>query len=273
MLEENFALIVAVVALLYSFGIRKLQYAFGNQKEMEALQKETKALNEEYKKAAKEKNETRMERLMKKQQETFPKMGKLMMGQFKVMGVVLLLFFGMMWTLNEFNPFKKDDVFIQLVDDGTGCDSVADDLVYSGCYKLSNDNYGPWVVVVDAYNGNPFAQNSTSFLYKEGSLELLYTEVKGEAMGVSTDKEEYLPGEVVKITATPGRKPEKIEAKLNMGTWFYVDLPFTIPLLNIQRINQPYWWFITVTILSGLIITPIYKKLQKQGDTNAVAKK
>lgn len=274
MFEENFVLIVTIIALLYSIAVRKLQYSFGNQSEMDAFQKESKAVNDEFQKASKEKNEVRMQALMEKQKEMFPKMGKLMMGQFKVMGIVLIMFLGIMWVLGEIDPFKKDDISITLVDDGSGCDSVAEDLIYSGCYKLSSTYYGSWVVMAQAYNNNnPFAQNSTHFIYKEESPGPLYKEVKGEPLGVSTDKERYLPDETVKITATLGTKAEKVEAILNNGTWFYVDLPFAIPLLNIQRIHQAYWWFITVTILSGLLITPIYKKLQKQGDKNAVAKK
>lgn len=273
MLEENFVLIVTVIALVYSLGIRMLQYKFGNQREMEEFQKESKALNAEFKKASDEKNDSRVKVIMEKQKQLFPRMGKLMMGQFKVMIPILIIFVGMMWLFDNFDPFKNDDITLELLDDGSGCDSVADDLIYSGCYKLSDENYGPWVVFIEAYDENPFAQNSTAFLYKEGSFESLPSEVKGEPIGVTLDKEEYSPGETVKITATPERKAEKVEAVLNSGSWFYVDLPFTIPLLNINRINDPYWWFITVTILSGLIISPIYKKLMKKGENDAITKK
>lgn len=274
MFEDNFVLIVTIVALIYSVCVRALQFKLGNQKEMEALNKETKELNKEYKKASEEKNQAKMEAIMKKQQAVFPKMGKTMMGQFKVMAVVIVIFLGVTWVLSSVDPFQKDDALISLVDDGFGCDSTAGDLIYSGCYDLSGDNFGSWVVTVNAYKGDIFAQNSTGFDYKETTEGPLFLEIKGEPVGVSTDKEKYLPGETVKVIAHLSEKPEKVEARFNLGTWFYVDLPFTIPILNIQRIHQPYWWFITVTIVSGLIITPIYKKIHKkmEGDKDAITK-
>ncbi|MFA5050004.1 MAG: EMC3/TMCO1 family protein [Candidatus Micrarchaeia archaeon] len=272
MFEEYFFLIVALLAISYSLLIRKLQYKFGNQKEMEELQKETKMVNEEYKQASKEKNQARMDSLMKKQQEIFPKMGKLMMGQFKVMGMILIIFLGLMWVVNYMDPFTKDDIKIILLDDGANCDSIANDNIYSACYLLNSKTTGSWAVTINAYeNGNMFSQNSTYFIYNGKHNPPLYLEVKGEPMEISLDKLNYLEGEEVKITAKPSKKADLIEATLNNGTWFYVDLPFSIPVLEIKRIHQPYWWFITITILIGLIITPIYRKIK--GDMHAKAKK
>ena len=95
--------------------------------------------------------------------------------------------------------------------------------------------------------------------------------VKGDVIGVSIDKEEYSIGDTIKVTATPSKTYEKVDAVLNSGTWFYVDLPFTIPIINVNRINDIYFFFITISILSGLIISPIYKKMF--GDNDAKAKK
>ncbi len=266
MLEENFPLLIALVALLYSLITRVLQFKLGNQKEMEALQKQSKVLNEEFKQAQKDENQARMDLIMEKQKAHLGKMGPMMMGQFKVMAVILVFFFGFMWVIDAINPFVQDDILLRLVDDGSGCDSIPGDSIYSGCHTLSNiDNVGPWVATVSAYDsgGGEFAKDSTYFIHQDGLPDLLPLVKEKDPIEVNVEKTHYSTGETVKITAIPSKNASKLTAVLNNATWFYVDLPFTIPLLNVQRISQPYWWFIFVTIIAGLIITPLYKKYRK----------
>ncbi len=77
--------------------------------------------------------------------------------------------------------------------------------------------------------------------------------MKGEQVSASTDKREYNPGEIVKLYAFDMNAVSAV-AVLDNGTVFYVDLPFTIPLIftNVQRIYQAYWWFIFISLIANL---------------------
>ncbi|MBN2478118.1 DUF106 domain-containing protein, partial [Candidatus Micrarchaeota archaeon] len=118
---EYFFIIVTVLALAYSIFARVIQYRFGNQKEMEEINKKSRELNEKYKKATEEKNDAKAEAIMKEQTALLGGMGKMMMGQFKVMAMILVVFFGLMWIVGQIDPYTADDISLILVDDGTGC--------------------------------------------------------------------------------------------------------------------------------------------------------
>jgi len=265
MFEEYFFLFVTVLAIIYAILARVLQFKFGNQRDMEALNKETKEVNAAYKKAADEKNKEKMDLYMKKQQQLFPKMGKVMIGQFKVMAIVLVIFLGLTWVIGTINPYGADDITIHLFDNGLGCDVHAGDGIYSGCYNLTIGNPGQWTTTVNVYDDNNaiLAQNSSSFSYIHSNKGQLYLPKKGKPVSVLFSKEVYSYGEQLSVYAVPSEELgniDKVDATFNMGTWFYVDLPVTIPFLNISRIVQSYWWFILVSLLFGLVFSPIYKK-------------
>ena len=259
---DNFFILVTLVAIVYAILVRKIQFTFGNQEEMKKFQEESKVLQEELKKATKENNQARVDRLMEQQKAMFPKMGGMMMGQFKTMGIILILLFGLSTTLNFLDDSHLDDVIVQLNDAGMDCDLILGDSIYSGCYTPETENYGTWTIKVNAYdqNNNSFSQDMISFGYKERTGPG-YVDKNGDPIELELDKEIYSPGDLITVTAKPSKVPSRMDAAFNMGTWFYVDLPFTIPILEIQRIHTPYWWFIFVAIIGGLIITPIYKKL------------
>ncbi len=44
---------------------------------------------------------------------------------------------------------------------------------------------------------------------------------------------------------------------------FYVDLPVTIPLINLRRIYDSQSWFIFSAIIIGLFINPVVSLMEK----------
>jgi len=260
---ELYVIIIAVVALIYSFIARALQFKIGNRIEMQALQKESKKLNEELKEAKKGDNETKVNDLMKKQMELFPKMSKLMLGQFKVMFVIIAIFLACTWAVGQFDPTINDDVVIELNDAGLGCDKIAGDGVYTECYKLEEGSEGLWNVGIQLHSsdGGIIGENKTSFIYETGDISKEVLRYKGEMIGVVTDKTLYHTGDEIIIYSTPS-KDGKVTAIIDQGTFFFVDLPFTIPILNVQRIGEVYWWFIFVSLISGLLLSVILNKIK-----------
>jgi hypothetical protein len=43
-----------------------------------------------------------------------------------------------------------------------------------------------------------------------------------------------------------------------------VDLPIAIPILNVQTIYQPYWWFILISLITNLSLSVALGKLRKK---------
>lgn len=266
MVDNLFVIIVTIIAIIYSLVVRKLQYKFGNKKEMEAFQAESKRIQGEYNQATKEKNTGRSERLAEEQKQLLGRMGGLMFGQIKVMLIVIVVFLGVLWFVSYIDPHTKDDVKLSLLDNGVGCDKIAEDNIFSGCYELKNSNYGYWTATVSAYgsNGALIAQNGTRFIYKEASKVSGFYEKKGKPLGISLDSENYYPGQTVTITTKLNETPSKVQAVLDSGSFFYAELPFTIPIFNVKVINRTYWWFIFISIIMSLIIVPVYTKIEKK---------
>ena len=241
-----------------------MQNKFTDRTAMQALQKQSGELSKKHKEAADRKDQQQMDELMKQQMELFPKMNNLMIGQFKVMFVILAFFAGFIWVVNHFDPTMQDDITLAMQDDGQGCDKNANDGLFTTCF--SPTKAGTWVAHAKLYNGeNVVGENSTAFIYGAINQDDVYLPKKGEALSVYTDKKEYLPNDQVMIFAN-ATNARKITVQLDSTTRFFVDLPFTIPILNVHRIYEPYWWFIFVTVITGLLISigfNIYEKTKK----------
>jgi uncharacterized membrane protein (DUF106 family) len=267
MVFDNYVTLVALAAVFYALVVRIIQNKLTDRTLMKKIQEESKHLSKELKEANEAKDQARIDAAMKKQMEFFPKMNKVMIGQFKPMIVILIVLYGFNWVISTFDPSLTDDTIIALNDLGAECDKLADDGIYSGCYEIANENTGKWVVTAKAYKGESEAgMNSTYFLYnmdenKDNHLE----PATGESFSVSTDQDSYYSGDTVAIFADAPIGTTQVSASLNNGTSFYVDLPFTIPILNVQRIQQPYWWFIFIAIIAGIIMSLVYGRLQKAG--------
>ncbi|MBI2079273.1 DUF106 domain-containing protein [Candidatus Micrarchaeota archaeon] len=258
-----YTIMVTLASIIYSFVIREVQNRLGNQEEMKRFQEETKKLNDELKEASKRNDKSKMDEINKKQMEMFPKMSKMLFGQFKTVGVVLIVFFAFSWAVGFFDPTVKDDVTLELKDDGNNCDLAANDKIYGVCFTPT-ENEGPWITHLKIYNGGDLIiENYDKFLVGKGNLEEAFIKQgKGDPVEIEFNKKQINLNEQIEMRIQPS-KGHKFEITLNSGTWFYVDLPFTIPILEIKRINESYWWFIFVAIISGLVISFIMGKLKK----------
>jgi hypothetical protein len=290
MVFETFSALVGVLALAYAGMARFVQNKLIDRKEMEAIQKESKALSQEYDKAQKSKDKKRMEEALQKQMEFLPRMNKAMMGQFKPMLVILAVFAVFTAILGQLDPSVKDDIRLNLTDDGRGCDKAAADGIFSGCYKLdaANTNYGKWTIVATAFEGSTqIGKNETYFLYNPSpaNVDTYVERGTGEDVAVSTDKDKYTGGDTVTIYASPANitkgssflfiptapprktQVDRVEAVLSNGTYFHVDLPFAIPLVMVNnKVYQPYTWFIMISLIANLTLSAAmgqYDKMQR----------
>lgn len=271
---ELFIGLVTVLSLAY-VGISKfIQDKMTDRKAMSEMQSESKRLNEEFEAAKKRDDKARMDQIMKEQMEFLPKMNSVMFSQFKPMIVVLGVFLILTWGVGQIDPTVKDDIRLAMKDDGLGCDLKAGDGIYSACYDIPADaNNGKWQYSAKAMNdgGGEIGHNSSYFLVGSGKVENTYTDApRGDPVSLSTDKASYNPGESVKLSAV-SQKAVSMEAILDNGTVFFVDLPFSIPILNVQRIYQPYWWFIFVSLIGNLGIS-LVMAIRNRGENAGVKK-
>ncbi|MFH0885162.1 MAG: EMC3/TMCO1 family protein [Candidatus Micrarchaeota archaeon] len=284
MVIETFTALVGFLALIYAGITKFVQGKLVDKSEMEAMQAESKRLNEEFQKAQKADDKKKMDRIMKEQMEFLPRMNTVMFKQFRPMFVILIIFAGFIWVVNEFDPFIKDDIRLNLTDDGQGCDRFPGDGTFTGCFRLDGTSFGKWTVKAKAIeNGADVADNETFFIYNPTSDADRYTEQgKGEDMELSTDKQEYVSGETVVITAVPANMTkgssfiiqlaapreldvDRVEATVSNGTYFRADLPLAIPLLEIKSIYQPYWWFIFISLIANLGLGFVMGQVKKKG--------
>lgn len=265
---NSFVLLVAGLAVAYTSIVIFVQQKLTDKKAMDEMQQESKRLSDEYKKAQEAKDKAKMEEITQKQLDFLPKMNGVMFGQFKVMFVVLAIFFTFNWLVGYIDPTVKDDILVKLKDDGKGCDLVAADHIYSACYGLANNtNYGKWMVDFKLLkDGAEIGQNSTYIVYNSDNVSDTFVEgPKNEPFGVSTDKLNYDSGQTIKIFANDsGTKGTEVDATLNNGTEFYVDLPITIPIINVKRIHQPYWWFILISLITNITVSTAMGRYSKR---------
>lgn len=258
-----YAVLVTIAAIVYSFATREIQFKYGNQTQMTEFQKRSKELTDQMNEANKQKDQKKMEEIMKKQAQLMPEMSKLMLGQFKLMIPILLIFFAFTWLVGHFDPTATDDYILQLTDDGKNCDKIADDRIFSVCITPKNENYGVWQLDVKAINGGNIAgENSTYFYYVKEDMTFSKGP-KGEPVELTLSSNKIGKGETVTLTAY-SKNAQTVQVTVNNGTHFYVDLPFTIPVVNVSRINEAYWWFIFVALISGLAISFIMGKIRNK---------
>ncbi|MBN1170337.1 DUF106 domain-containing protein [Candidatus Micrarchaeota archaeon] len=264
MVLEYFAELVGVLAIAYAGIAKFLQSKLIDKSIAESVQAKSKKLNQEFKKAKEKGNQAEMEKIMKKQMDILPEMNKVMFAQFKPMIIILIIFFAFTWIVNLVDPTGEDDFIIRLYDDGKDCDAAVDG-IYSGCFELDNSNYGKWGVTVHGFrNGVNIGSNSTFFSYNQEIDDSYIETATGEAIAISTDRSSYAPGEKVFVFAQ-AENISKLEATIDNGTSFRVDLPVTIPLLNVQRIYHPYWWFILISLIANLSLSLIISQAKKRG--------
>lgn len=272
---ETYVLLVALAAVIYSGIARFLQAKLINKKEMADIQEESKRLSEEYKAANKSGDKARIDAAMQKQMDLLPKMNSVMFAQFKPLIIILMVFFVFNWAITTYDPSKPDDLSFTLKDDGKGCDKGAADNIYSLCFSMNGTDYGKWWVSARAMGGgSDLGDNTTILLYNVETPHDMYVPVaKGGAVSISLDKQVYYPGDKALITVIPPDGTSEVQVSLDEGTEFYVDLPITIPLLNLQRLYGPSSWFIFVALISGIVISLIQSRLDKSSAGKNTEKK
>ncbi|MEM4359915.1 MAG: EMC3/TMCO1 family protein [Candidatus Bilamarchaeaceae archaeon] len=255
--------LVAAAAIIYSIIAREVQNRMIDRKEIEDIQKESKRLSKEYKEAAEKSDRARMDKIMSEQMALLPRMNKMMFNQFKPMIIILVIFGLFTYVVNHFDPSTSDDIKLQMKDDGSNCDERAGDGIYTACFNISGANYGKWVAVVRALNGGTeVGRNATFFYYGERTTEA-YVDRTNANMEIATDKDVYGEGETVRITAKPPQNAHDVAVVINNGTEFKVELPFTLPMVNVKTIYQPYWWFIFISLIFGLSYSFILGRIKK----------
>jgi len=262
MVLEIFTAVVAVLAVGYAGVAKFIQSKLINRDEVEAMQKESKALSEDLKKAKDSGNQARIDAAMQKQMEFLPKMNKIMFAQFKPMIVIMAVFFAMTWVVGHIDPNISDDITVILMDDGEGCDAFADDGIFTACQELEGHE-GKWTATGRAMSGgSELGKNSTYFYYNEVVADSYAEGPTGEPVIIYTEKERYYSGESVKLMAESSRA-DQVVATLDSGSSFSVTLPVTIPLLNVKTIYQPYWWFILISLITNLGLSVVIGQVRK----------
>ncbi|MCK4319497.1 DUF106 domain-containing protein [Candidatus Micrarchaeota archaeon] len=275
---EWFFWFVTLIAIIYTVAVRFIQRKFVDKDKQKGINKKLSENTKKYTEAMKKDNKREVERLQKEQGIIMKEFQGVMFSQFKIMGIVLVFFFGFMWIVNSVDPTVADDQSIIFNDDGLECDETAGDNRFTACFNIQDGNPGPWVVHATAFkDGANLGENATFFYFKEVLPQELYLQKKGNEPSITTNKNLYEENEQVIITVVPPGDATRVEGTVNKGTWFYVDLPFTIPFLNIQRIHQAYWWFIFLSIVFGITVSVLMgiveKSIGKKGDKNAETKR
>jgi hypothetical protein len=283
---QNYPAFLAVLAALYAAASIWLQNNVGGKGRFRAIQAEMREIQLKIGEAAKRKDNKEMDALFSRNMSLTTEMMKLQFA-FLIPLLAALLALAAFFPLVE--PGTQDDVRLPLYDDGlpSHCDTAAMDGIFSNCYQLPQGaQKGAWVI--DAFLLSPtnetLARNATA-IYVEGGkpadiwlqshtqsglLDALMGKVP-HTLSITTDKQNYALGEKVAIRASPlpAGGSSRVEAVLNSGTFFYVDLPFPLPLLNISRIIGSYGVFLLLAFLLGIahsIGNSAYHMLRKTKD-------
>lgn len=247
---ELYFWIVTLCGLVYSAISQVVRGKFVDMERMKEIQKEMNELNKQYFDAMKKNNTRRMDEIKAKQDKVMPEFNGMMVGQLKVMGVILVLFMSFMWVLGGADPHLEDDVQIEFAQQGEE---------WCGEVPLSGEG-GPWYVGVKAYAGEAQkSERGIPVFYRETSEFIPSGAMTGEEMDVYADKEIYAEGERALVCAAPPEGTDRVVATADGGTWFHVPLPFEIPFFNTRTLNGVNIWFILVAIVGGIGVARIKK--------------
>jgi len=268
---EQYLAFLAVLAALYIAVLNFAQGKIGGARNIRAIQAEMRALQMRMNEAAKKRDSAALDAAVSDNMKLTMEM---MVVQFKIMAVILALLIPLSFVFPFIEPQMHDDTTHILFDDGLAphCDTLAGDGTHSSCMAMpANAQKGAWVIdfhLKSSANETVF-RNATA-LYVEGGapgdiwlqppqqggiLDIV-TGKKPMLMQVSVSKENATLGEELALYATPPHRlseGERIVAVSNSGTFLYLDLPTTIPLLNIRRIIGSYGIFIFLAFVESIL--------------------
>ncbi len=282
----NYWIFIVLCAIAYVSVTMTVQARVGGKNRMKTLQEEMKDVQLKLMEATKRKDTVESDLIMKKYWDLT---GELMKMQFKMFGLLIVILFSFMAIFPYFEPGGMDDIRAQLFDDGLAahCDFAAGDGIYSGCFAIPADAAkGAWVA--DVYllsdTNETLARNATALYVEGGVPEDIWPQVSSQSgiidgllgktayhVSPNASVQNATLGQQLEIYATvsPEKLPQgaRLEGALNLGTFYYVDLPFTIPLINIHRIIGSYGVFLFAAFGISIVYSigkAIYAKATKK---------
>lgn len=259
----NYWIFVLLCAVVYVSITMTVQSRIGGRNRLKTLQEEMKAVQLRLMEASKSKDAAASDAVMK---EYWELTGELMKIQFQMFGLLIIILFAFMAVFPHFEPGGADDIRAQLADSGlaSDCDLAAGDGIYSGCFAIpAGAQKGAWMADVFLISpGNETLARNATALYVEGGVpDDIWLQASSQSgildglmgktayhVGVNSSAQNATLGQQVALYATvsPSELPQGavFEGVLNLGTFYHVDLPFTIPLINIHRIIGSYGAFL-----------------------------
>ena len=273
---QNYWMFVVFCAAIYVAISTFLQAKIGGKNSLRGLQAEMREIQVKMSDAAKKHNDKEVDRLMS---ENMALTSKLMVIQMQFAVVILFVFFGFAMLFSFVEPGHQDDAKFALYDDGLAshCDLVANDSIYSGCYTVpQNSSKGAQVIDVflNSSTGDSLAHSGAAIYVEGGAPSDIWVQNVSQAglldmalgktayhLNVSVNDSNVARGGTVAVRANSipaAPQGASFGASSNMGTFFYVDLPFTLPLLNIRRIIGSTG----VLIFSAFVLSITYSLLK-----------
>jgi hypothetical protein len=267
----NYWIFVALLAMVYVALTTTIQTNIGGKNRLKTLQEEMKAVQLRLMEAGKSKDPAQSDLVMKKYWDLT---GELMKIQFKMLFVLLIILFVFMAVFPYFEPGGEDDLRAQLFDDGLAmhCDAIASDGVFSNCFALpAGAKTGAWVAGAHLYSASneSLAKNGTALYVEGGAPEDTWVQAASQSgfldgllgktayhINATAGRQNATRGQTVALFATVSPAlPDgaRLEGSLDSGTFYYVDLPFTIPLINIRRIIGSYGVFLFAAFLISIL--------------------
>ncbi|MFA6214422.1 MAG: hypothetical protein WC717_04055 [Candidatus Micrarchaeia archaeon] len=268
---SNYWIFIALLAMVYVAISTAVQGRIGGKNSLKKIQEEMKAVQLQLMEAGKRKDAAETDAVM---QKYWGLTGDLMKAQFQMLAVLLVVLFAFMAVFPHFEPGGEDDIRGRLFDDGLAehCDAAASDGVYSGCFAIpAGAATGAWVADVYLYSsGNETLAKNGTILYVEGGKpdDVWVQPVsqsgfvdgllgkKAYHVSPSADAKNVTRGGRVALSATASPAPPegfRLEGSLDAGTFYFVDLPFTIPLINIRRIIGSYGVFLFAAFVISIL--------------------
>jgi hypothetical protein len=267
----NYWVFIALLAAVYVAITTTVQANIGGKNRLKTIQEEMKTVQLQMMEASKGKDAAASDAVMKKYWDLT---GELMKVQFQMLAVLLVILFVFMSIFPHFEPGGEDDLRAQLFDDGLAahCDVLAGDGIYSNCFAIpASAAVGAWVADAHLYSaGNEsLAKNGTALYVERGVPEDIWIQPVSQSgfidgllgktayhLNVTSGLQNVTRGQAVALFATVSPTPPagaRIEGSLDMGTFYYVDLPFTIPLINIRRIIGSYGVFLFAAFVISIL--------------------
>lgn len=280
---ENFVYVVTFVSVIYALAAFVIQRKVGNYARIKEIQKASNDVSKELSEASKAKDQARIDAAMKKQADVMPMLSEMMMLQMKPLFVIIIVFVVIIGFVGMIDPNREFHLKAQMYDDGLAahCDKMAGDGVYSACInttggkdnsvwlytvRLESDQKDLFETISASMGGSSaFAANTSSFQVGTAVPKWEKNVTSGMPISLTSSKEKYAAGETAAIYANAsqaeGKQIDSATIEIDRGYRFAVDLPFTIPILNLDRLADITGWMIFCSFFISLALNPIMPKL------------